>query len=306
MRSLSTPLIDSATSYLLAQHHLADRTRQNYRQNLSAFNDWLLGGSGTLADLTPATVNGYASATVKAGHRYMARNVVATLKVLDRWLHESGITDAPRLTVCKLPRVPTEGRAPYSDKELRTILDVARRTRYGPRDYAIVTLALGCGLRLNEIRELTLDDIDLREGVLTVRGETSKSGRKRQVVLDPMAAAAADTYIKDWRKPVPGTRAIFTTNRNSAFTREGFSRILYGLQKPMEKAGVPNFICHRLRHTWATNAHRVGLSIFDIQEQGGWRKLDMVRRYTKSRPMSELKRLPTSLTGILRQSRDVA
>ena len=139
-----------------------------------------------------------------------------------------------------------------------------------------------------------------------MRAETSKSGRKRQVVLDPIAAVAADTYIKDWRKPVPGTRAIFTTNRNSAFSREGFSRVLYALQKPMEKAGVPNFICHRLRHTWATNAHRVGLSIFDIQEQGGWKKLDMVRRYTKSRPISELKRLPTSLTGILRQTRDVA
>ena len=43
-------------------------------------------------------------------------------------------------------------------------------------------------------------------------------------------------------------------------------------------------MCHRLRRTWATNAHRVGLTIFDIQEQGGWRNLDMVRRYTKSHP----------------------
>ena len=128
MRSLSTPLLDSTTSFLLAQHHLADKTRENYRQNFNAFNDWLLGGSGTLADLTPDNVNAYASATVKAGHRYMARNVVATLKVFDRWLYESGITDAPRLTVCKLPRVPTEGRAPYTDKELRIILDVARHT----------------------------------------------------------------------------------------------------------------------------------------------------------------------------------
>jgi integrase len=60
-------------------------------------------------------------------------------------------------------------------------------------------------------------------------------------------------------------------------------------------------MCHRLRHTWATNAHRVGLSIFDIQEQGGWKKLDMVRRYTKSRPISELRRMPTSLAGMLKR-----
>lgn len=38
-----------------------------------------------------------------------------------------------------------------------------------------------------------------------------------------MTATALDTCIKDWRKPVAGSRAIFTTNRNAAFTREGFS-----------------------------------------------------------------------------------
>ncbi|HEV8535388.1 MAG TPA: hypothetical protein VGR87_06660 [Candidatus Limnocylindria bacterium] len=66
----------------------------------------------------------------------------------------------------------------------------------------------------------------------------------------------------------------------------------------MAKAGVDGFACHRLGHTWATNAHRVGLSIFDIQEQGGGKKLDMVRRYTKSRPIGEPRRMPTSLAGM--------
>jgi len=55
--------------------------------------------------------------------------------------------------------------------------------------------------------------------------------------------------------------------------------------------------------TWATNAHRQGYSIFDIQEMGGWRTLEMVRRYCKGRPISELRRFPTPLAAIVNQSR---
>lgn len=205
MRSLRTPLMEAAKSYLMAQHQLSEITRTNYRVNLEAFDRWLLAGGGTIGDLTAQYVNVYAAETVRRGHRYMARNVVATLKCLDKWLAANNIIEAPQLQTVKLPRVPQEGRAPFSDDEVRTILTVSRHTRYGPRDYAIVTLGLGCGLRLNEMAELTLDDIDFDQGVLTVRAETSKSGRERQVVLDPIAAAALDAYIKDWRRPPPVT-----------------------------------------------------------------------------------------------------
>jgi hypothetical protein len=54
------------------------------------------------------------------------------------------------------------------------------------------------------------------------------------------------------------------------------------------------------RHpTWATNAHRKGHSPKDIQQQGGWKNMEMVMRYTKGRPMAELKRLPSPLASIV-------
>jgi integrase len=58
---------------------------------------------------------------------------------------------------------------------------------------------------------------------------------------------------------------------NKPFTRESFSNVFDTLKSAMAKEGVDGFICHRLRHTWAGNAHRVGLSILDIQDQGGWK-----------------------------------
>jgi len=66
-----------------------------------------------------------------------------------------------------------------------------------------------------------------------------------------------------------------------------------------EAAGIPNWMGHRARHYWATSAHRVGMTVFDIAAEGGWRDLKMVQRYTKARPFEELQRLPTPLSAVL-------
>ena len=107
-------------------------------------------------------------------------------------------------------------------------------------------------MRLNEMAELKVDDIDFDQGVLTVRAETSKSGRERHVVLDAVAAAALDAYIKDWRKPATGDRHVFITNRDRPFKRESFCNVFDALRVAMAKAGVDGFMCQRLRDTWAT------------------------------------------------------
>lgn len=61
-------------------------------------------------------------------------------------------------------------------------------------------------------------------------------------------------------------------------------------------------MAHRLRHTWATNYRRVGAGdIFDLQDEGGWKDLEMVRRYSH-RPMDERLRGPSPL-GVLSGSR---
>jgi hypothetical protein len=75
-------------------------------------------------------------------------------------------------------------------------------------------------------------------------------------------------------------------------------------QRPLDRIGVRE----EDEEVEATPQRRMGderaprgLSIFDVQEQGGWKKLDMVRRYTKRRPIGELRRMPTRLAGMLKR-----
>ena len=305
MRSRTMPLVGAIESYLTSQHHLSPKTVPGYRSTLTNLAR-SMGPEATIADLTSLNLNRHLSALLTQGKRHMARNTAITGKTFGAWLVESGINapDDFNYKSIRIPRVPKEGRDAFTDAELTTILRVAQSSESSSfaRDYALVTTALGHGPRLNEIRELTLDDVDFAQGLIKVRGETSKSGRDRIIPLDAVARAALDAYIQDWRPP-SASRTLFLTEAARPFTYYGFLHIWTRLGARLEKAGVRNFMAHRCRNTWATNAHRQGYSIFDIQEMGGWRTLEMVRRYCKGRPISELRRFPTPLAAIVNQSR---
>ena len=305
MRSLQVNLMSAIESYLTSQHQLSPRTIPGYRTTLVNLAR-SIGPGATIAGMTTASVNSYLASLIAAGKRHMARNTAITVKTFGAWLVETGISQPDQFlyATIRVPRVPKEGRDAFSDAELGIILRVARspESTSFARDYALVTVALGHGPRLNEIRELTTDDVDFHQGVITIRGETSKSGRDRKVPLDAVAAAAIDTYIQDWRPPST-SRVLFLTEAGKPFTYHGFLHVFTRLGVRLAKAGVPKFMAHRCRNTWATNAHRQGYSVFDIQDMGGWRTLEMARRYAKGRPISELRRIPTPLAAIVNQSR---
>jgi integrase len=74
---------------------------------------------------------------------------------------------------------PVDVRQPLSDDELEQVRAGAGRP--GERDYTIIVFGVGTGLRLNELREARVGDLNLKERQFTVRPETSKSDRSRVV-----------------------------------------------------------------------------------------------------------------------------
>jgi len=296
MRSQKTALVEVIDSFLLAQHSLSPKTIAVYGASLRNFARFVPGAR--LADLTLATVNAYIATKTRAGTPYAARNDAAVLKAFASWLDQASILSGPAGSVLRsvrTPRVPHDGRRPFSDDELRTIIRVTQQSPHAARDKALVLVIAGSGLRLNEAREFTCDDIDWSRRVLTIRSETSKSARTRETRLDPQAAAALDSYIRDWRQPVRGG-PVFLGASGKPMTLNGFAHIFTRLARKLEEVGVEKFMAHRLRHTWATNYRRVGAGdIFDLQDEGGWKDLEMVRRYSHSRPMSERLRRPSPL-----------
>src|SRR2546428_2721228 len=128
------------------------------------------------------------------------------LKSFASWLAEMKYLATPLggsvLATVKVPRADRP-RSPYTDDEVRTMVRVlsAGSNRSRARDAAVVPMLLGCGLRLNEIRELRLANVHIvrpiEESYLLVEADTSKSKASRKVRLDPMAADAVHKYVED-------------------------------------------------------------------------------------------------------------
>ena len=307
MRDLRTPLESVIESYLLHSQDRKPRTREFYANHLGSFARWLRTNSYdvVLGDVDSNVVSQYllTRQTISA---FSARGAAATLKAFGSWLARMGIRDdrgGSVLAQVRGPRVPQDVRRPLTDREVADVLSAAKRTRNCERDYAILMVALDCGLRLNEIRELRLGDIDLDEMCLTVRAETSKSNRTRQVRLGREAARALDRYVKDFREEAAHAAAaqretVFLSDDGLSMTRRGVGQIFSRIRA---LSGVQTLMAHVCRHTWATNYRRRDCGdLYDLKYEGGWSDLKMVGRYAHQGPLAERRRGPSPMDALLR------
>lgn len=155
------------------------------------------------------------------------------------------------------------------------------------------------GLRASELIGLRLNDLDFEQRLINVAGVNSKSGRTRDVTMVREVAAALDAYLADERpKADAEDEPLFVTERGRAFTRSGVTQLFDRLKA---RTGIRGLCAHICRHTWATNFRRAGSGdVFDLQGEGGWSDLRMVRRYSKMRPLEERRRAPSPFAAARR------
>ncbi len=259
-----------------------------------------------VGDVDPNVVSEYLLTRQRVS-AFSARAAAATLKAFGSWLARMGIRHdrgGSVLAQVRGPRVPQDVRRPLTDREVSDVLGAAKRTRNPERDYALVMVALDCGLRLNEMRELRLGDVDLAEMCLTVRAETSKSNRTRQVRLGREAARALDRYVKDFREEAVRIAAgeretVFLSDDGLPMTGRGMGQIF---QRLRARSGVRGLMAHVCRHTWATNYRRRDCGdLYDLKYEGGWSDLKMVGRYAHQGPLAERRRGPSPMDALLDQ-----
>lgn len=145
------------------------------------------------------------------------------------------------------------------------------------RDLAIFMLMLRCGLRVQEVANLTVDVIDYkRSQILVVAGKGSKD---RIVFISNDAAVALASYLRE--RPVTIEKRIFLAEKGRC---KGRPISVRAIQKRMELyariSGVP-VTCHRLRHTMATQLLNANADLMSIQEILGHTKIKTTQRYSK-------------------------
>lgn len=145
------------------------------------------------------------------------------------------------------------------------------------RDKAIFILMLRCGLRVEEVANLCLEDIDYQYSKIIVRN--GKGGKGRTTYFNNDAGTALADYLRI--RPTTREQRVFLVEKG---TYKNKPLSIRGIQKRIEyysrKSGV-HVTCHQLRHTMATQLLNNGADIVAIQELLGHTRLELTMRYSK-------------------------
>ncbi len=239
------------------------------------------GGVVTMAKLRAADVRRFIVWQLRDGPSHSAAaQVAAALRSYLRYRTVCGDSVAGLSAVISSPvqwRLATLPRALKPD-EVQRLLGAFPNGRWPRRGYAIVRCALDMGLRAGEIANLSIDDIDWREGTVTLKGTKS---RRQDILPLPMATgqALAD-YLQHERSASP-SRAIFVRRRDARdipITTDAVQKVIH---RACQRAGLPDSGAHVLRHTLACRLVENGSSLKEVADILRHRSLETSRIYAK-------------------------
>jgi integrase len=257
----------------------------------------------------------------KQAGRYRERNALIALKALSNWLAEKRLWYEARggdhlsiLRDVKLPPIPSLGRKPFTDREVKVMLEtIPKVARFPLRERAIMTLQVSAPIRPDEVRKLLLRDFhesDRRQGGhLVVRGSKTEAGTDRVIPLDGEAEDTIRKYLRFERSSYGGEQPadfngqepIFLTHKGTGFTYFGWTKRNQLLRRDLEKAGVHDFVQYRSRGYAAKRLQKQGVPLQVIMQVGGWKREAMPTRYIGKYDEGELRAFPTAdLKSLLR------
>lgn len=163
--------------------------------------------------------------------------------------------------------------------EVEKIMDIKLDNPFNYRTKAMLEMMYGSGLRVSELVNLTLNDIDLYNDTILIHGKGSK---ERIVPLGDYAKEYLEEYLKVrnslLKKKNGNPDKLFLNNHGKPITRNGFNFLLNNLlkEKGIEKTVTP----HTLRHSFATHMLDNGADLRTIQELLGHSDIVTTRIYT--------------------------
>lgn len=205
------------------------------------------------------------------------------LKAFCKWLVTHGHLASNPFDKVTMPRPTyTDHRALRGD-EIKRIMGAVAQYAHTPfllrRDMAIIGVLTFCGLRRNELIGLEVRDIDLLGGLITVRGETSKSKATRKVPINVHLRLYLSEYLH--ARQNKNCKCPFLFVSNSSDTRLTAHGLKHWVIRLCKLSGV-KFHVHRFRHTFATNLAMQDVGIAKIKSLMGHTDIKMTNSYLRS------------------------
>jgi integrase/recombinase XerD len=258
---------------------LAANSISSYARDLDRFSAFSGGAEIPVPD-APEHVQSYLDSLYSDGlsARSVARHLT-TLRNFYRHLQRERVLEHNPTDLLSSPRTGQALPHYLNASDIERLLDAPSAAKpLGLRDRAMLQLVYASGLRVSELCQVELSDLNLSLGYLRVTGKGSK---QRLVPMGQSAIAAIEGYLASGRPAILNGRAsqyLFVTGRGSRMTRQAFWKLLAAHGK---SCGLfHNLSPHVLRHTFATHLLEGGADLRSLQTMLGHADIGTTQIYT--------------------------
>ena len=269
-------LISSFLNFLYIEKGLSKNTVHSYENDINSFSKWSLKYLGQpIKKLLKADVNQYISFLFKQGLKSSSVNrKISTIKSFYIYLIKKKIISFSPVEDISMPKKEMYLPVSMSEIEVEKLLNSPKlNIHIERRDKAMIEMLYATGMRISELVNLKLTDIDNKRLVVKVLG---KGQKERLIPYGEAAADALNAYLNDREKS--NIKETFLSNRGTKITRGAFwNRIKIYLNRENLKASISP---HTLRHAFATHLLNRGADLRSVQILLGHSDLSTTQIYT--------------------------
>jgi len=274
-------LADQYVNYLLVEKGLSEHTIESYSRDLSRYLRFLQQQeirSITDADTPFILKHLIALRNAGLGSRSRARHLV-TLRGFYRFLVQEKVLKHDPARLVDLPKSGLRLPDVLSVQEVNHLLKTPDTKKpIGYRDAAMIELLYAAGLRVSELVNLKLQDVNMEAGFVRVLGKGSK---ERIVPIGQYAKEKISHYVTVARPLLLKniiSSYLFVARAGKPMTRQGFWKLLrnYGLKAGIKKKITP----HSLRHSFASHLLEGGADLRSVQVMLGHVDISTTQIYT--------------------------
>ncbi|MDO5444517.1 MAG: site-specific tyrosine recombinase XerD [Eubacteriales bacterium] len=268
------------TKYLHDDKHASDNTLSSYIRDIRQLSAYLETECGCdIVNAEEEDILGYIDHLRSIGKSVatVSRSIASikglyTHLVINRYMKENpSLKLVPEKNQQKLPEILT-------DEEINLLLSQPHPIdAKGYRDKAMLELLYATGIRVSELINLDVDDVNIESGVI----RCASKGRERFIPMYEEAVQALDNYlvlVRPQMVALPDERALFVNVSGDRMSRQGFWKIIkyYTKSAGIEKDITP----HTLRHSFAAHLLENGADIHAIQEMLGHSDISSTQVYS--------------------------
>lgn len=270
-------LITEFLRYLLIDKGYSENTINSYKLDLDKFFEF--NGNKNINEISNLDLKNYVKylKEEKLNDKSISRNISCLKSFYKFLVIEKYINNNPSdslfgiKTKKSLPNTLTE-------EEILKLLDIKLSDNYSYRNKAMIELMYATGLRVSELVNLKLSDIDLNQDIIRIYGKGSK---ERVVPIGEYSKEYLEKYIYEYRSSMlkkETSEYLFLNNHGKKMTRQGFFKIIKNIA--FEKGINKNLSPHTIRHSFASHLLKYGADLRTIQELLGHSDISTTQIYT--------------------------